>query len=122
MHASLQESTESHVRSQDGGPTLTLVRMNVGWIEAGLGRSTSGASPQLLIHGPTIGGTEGCREGSAELDGLVLVLGCRLGPRDGADEDDGTNEGSKEGSSDSDGLVLGSSDGLLLGIDDSEGT
>jgi hypothetical protein len=97
--------------------------MNVGWIEAGLGRSTSGASPQLLIHGPTmVGGTEGCREGSAELDGLVLVLGCRLGPRDGADEDDGTNEGSKEGSSDSDGLVLGSSDGLLLGIDDSEGT
>jgi len=103
---------------------LTLVRMNVGWIEAGLGRSTSGASAQSLIHGskPTMGGKEGCREGSAELDGLVLVLGCRLGPRDGADEDDGTNEGSKEGSSDSDGLVLGSSDGLLLGIDDSEGT
>ena len=102
--------------------------MNVGWIEAGLGRSTSGASPQLLIHGSRrvgsrdTGATEGCREGSAELDGLVLVLGCRLGPRDGADEDDGTNEGSKEGSSDSDGLVLGSSDGLLLGIDDSEGT
>lgn len=98
----------------------------MGWIEAGLGRSTSGASAQSLIHGicaaSEVGAKEGCREGSAELDGLVLVLGCRLGPRDGADEDDGTNEGSKEGSSDSDGLVLGSSDGLLLGIDDSEGT
>jgi hypothetical protein len=117
MHASLQESTESHVRSQDGGPTLTLVRMNVGWTEAGLGCSTSGASPQLVIH-PRVG----CRDGANELDGLVLVLGCRLGTRDGADEDDGTNEGSDEGSAELDGLVLGSSDGLLLGIDDSEGT